>query len=237
MSIVGSELGELIMRNMREKYKSISGYDPIGPQNPKPHFFVKFCMGIGKGIATGTPSISFKTIDVGAGGAPAVNGSGIGKGIKVNSEHMSEMIYTKIRNKILQTYGKTNHGPWPVRDESGVWLKAMTDSIAEAIKEHYGKSIVLSSSHPLVYIGTGKIMEGGFSGIKEQAVTSAIISETSGFNGGFWPTMAQQISLGYIESIHKKATGIVTITGTCSPGESQVCGIPVSGAQGSGVAS
>ena len=56
-----------------------------------------------------------------------------------------------------------------------------------------------------------------------------LVQGAPNFVGVFWPRIAQAISESYVALIEQHSTGMVTITGTCVAGPSQVCGISGSG--------
>lgn len=159
MPAIGPALGALIMNKVDQNMKKISGHSPLSQKNPS--FFIAKCMAIGNGIATGVPVISFITKDSGQSGVPPIPGTGTGIGIKVDSDWYTKELYTKLRKTVLEKYGYTSHDPYPPSDDnSGKYLEAMCKGIAEAVKEHYATAWVLTSAHPLVYMGTGLIGNG-----------------------------------------------------------------------------
>jgi hypothetical protein len=74
-------------------------------------------------------------------------------------------------------------------------------------------------------MGTGAINDGQFSGLVATAIQGSIQSLAFNLEGSFWPTLAQAVSESYVALIEQHSTGMVTITGTCVPSISQVCGI------------
>lgn len=193
-------------------------------------------MAIGNGIATGVPVISFITKDSGQSGVPPIPGTGTGIGIKVDSDWYTKELYTKLRKTVLEKYGYTSHDPYPPSDDnSGKYLEAMCKGIAEAVKEHYATAWVLTSAHPLVYMGTGLIGNGDLTGVSPSAISPLIQSAAPQFKGEFWPIFCKTVAEVHAEAITKHSTAEVTIIGICIPSPGQVCGLPISGS-GSGVA-
>lgn len=234
MPAIPAILFNLIQTKVAQKIEAISGHSPLAQANPA--YFIKMCLALGKGIAEGTPTITFTTVDAGASGVPPLPGVGVGTGIVVDAAFMSEQIYTKVREYVIEDFGKTAHEVWPPSEgNSGHYLKAFTDGISEAVKEHYSTAWTLSSAHPIVYAGTGTVTEGSFSGIIPEAVKSKISEAAPDFTGPFWVRFAQAVAEGYVNGIHNKSTGTVVISGICIPGPSQVCGLPLGGS-GTGVA-
>lgn len=236
MPAIGPVLGQLIEIKIDQYMKSINGKGPMSSlQNPS--YYKEMCKAIASGFAQGTVSVSFTTQDTGLSGVPPVPGAGTGTGIIVDAEYMAKEIYTAIRNKIIEQFGQTTHDPWPPKPgNSGLYLSAISRGIADAVKEHYASAWTLTSVHPFVYMGSGVIKFGNFSGLSAENITNLILSNGPQLKGDFWPTMAAQIAKGYVKGIHERSTGTVTIAGVCVPSISQVCGLPGAGT-GSGVAS
>lgn len=234
MPAVAQALGALIQQKVAANFQKLGGH-PLDQKNPS--YFIAFCLAVGKGIADGTPTISFRTVDTGVAGAPPIPGVGTGVGIKVDSEYMSQKMYEAARTSIKSKLGKTLHEAWPPpKGNTGEWLKALTDGIAEAVKEHYQISWILTSTHPIVYAGSGKIVNGGFFGVQEPRVATTIQVAAPVMKGSYWPDLCQAIAKGYTDGIHNRSTGTVTIAGICVPSPGQACGLPLPGA-GTGAAS
>ena len=237
MPAVPELLTMLVIKHCADKAKALTNVDPRSTKAAS--FFIAFCTAVGKGIAEGTPTVMFTTTDSGFTSAPPVPGVGAGIGIKVNSEYMSMKMYTLLRDEAVKKGSK--HAVWPPPDDNGgKYLRAITDGICEAIKEHYATCWILTSAHPLIYQGTGVIdpQKGSkFSGIQDSAVKSLIISYGPLMKGSMWPKMAESISKAYKDGIENMSTGQVAITGVCVPNISQVCNIPLPQAAGTGVAS
>ena len=239
MPAIGSVLFNLIKGNIHDGMKGLSGTGPLEVLKD-PSYFLEMCSAIGKGIAEGSPVISFITADVGLMGTPPIPAIiGQGFGIKVNEIYMTEKIYTMIRDKIVSAFGSTSHDPWPPTiGNSGQYLKAVAHGIAKSVTEHYkGPTWTLISAHPTIYAGGGEVLHGNFSGLDAGTVKSLILSYSPKLKGPFWPMMAQAIAEGYVDGIHNKSLGTVVITGVCvpTPIPPQICGIPSTGS-GSGTA-
>lgn len=234
MPAIGPVLTQLIMTKMSSNMKAISGTDPMGQKNPA--FFIAFCTAIGNGIALSTKALQFTTQDKGGAGAPPVPGVGVGVGITIDDQHFSKAIYTKARDNVKKQYKKTAHGPWPGNKGSGRFLKAMSDAIAQGVKEHYATSWVLTSTHLQVYAGAGIIGPGSIKGVVAAATQGQIMQFGSSLAGPGFALFAKAIAEAYEETITQKASGKVQITGICVPSLTQVCGLPLSGT-GIGVAS
>lgn len=239
MPVIPPALATLITQNVASNIKNLCGKSPLeGKASP---YFTQLCTAIGLGIGTGTKTLSFQTLDNGFQGMPLVPGLGNGTGLDVDSDYMSEKIYTNIRKAILNKYGSTSHGAWPPSSgDSGLYLRAFSDGIAKSIKEHYKTCWALSSSHPMIYSGEGVIdpAKGNkFTGVNSSEIKSLILSNKGMLKGEFLSDFAEGIALGYQDGIENKTTGKVTITGVCiilvPPAGLQACNIPGTG-QGSG---
>jgi hypothetical protein len=205
---------------------------------PNPQYFMKYAQGVATGIAIGTPSVNFITADTGVMGAPPIPGAGAGIGIIVDALYFEKTCYSLIQQALQAKYNGTSViEPYAslTPTSNGVYLKAICQALGEAIKEHYATCWTLTSVHPLIYIGTGLIVDGAFSGIQQNLVSSSIMGQLSGFNGDFLQTMIDQIALAYKMTIEKMSTGQVAIVGVCVPSPGQICGIGSVGA-GTGVA-
>jgi hypothetical protein len=237
MPAIPEALGGLVLNKVRKNFTAL-GHDPMSGRNPS--YFIEFCTAIGKGIAKGTPTLTFETKDSGATAVPPIPGVGTGVGVKVDSDYMSQKIYTAARNAVIQKFNQTMHDPWPPKEgNSGLYLKALSDGISEAVKEHYSSCWILTSAHPQIYAGSGIINPNSgskFSGVIDSAVAAAITAFGVRMKGPYWPVFCQAVAKGYKDGIENKATGTVTITGICVPSQSQACNIASSGS-GTGAAS
>ncbi len=229
-------LSDLIQTNIDSNFEAIIGTSPLSQANPS--FFIEMTTAIGTGIADGSLAISFTTEDEGLSGSPPVPGTGSGVGIFIDEVAFSQNLYTEIRSSIISTFGSTTHEVFPPssNNTSGLYLKALTDGLALAVKSHFETAWTLTSSHPTIYQGVGEITEGSFSGLDSTLITSEILANSPSLQGSFWPTIAEKIALAYVDTIHNHSVGTVTIAGSCSSGSGQACGIPSTGT-GSGVAS
>jgi hypothetical protein len=150
---------------------------------------------------------------------------------------------------VISKFGGTSHEIWPpAQGNSGEYLKAITDGVAQAVKEHFKTCWVLTSAHSMVYAGQGIIdptkapdepSRNYFKGIEVTPIKSLILASGGKLlKGRFFPDFAEGIAKGYKESMEARSKGMVTIVGVCVPSISppQACNIPMAG-KGSGVAS
>lgn len=240
----GLTLGGLIQTNIDNLMSSVSGsnggaqFQGVHPlQQKNPSYYIAFCNAVGGGLISGGPVIGFTTTDSGVAGSPPVTGAGIGVGIFIDKEFFREQAYTNARNAILAKFSQTVHDPYPPGEENtGQFLDAICNGIATSVHDYYQTAWSLTSVHPQIYQGAGAINDGQFFGLSPSAIASAIESLLPNFQGEFLPDLIQAISEAYVLTITTKAVGTVTITGACVSSDSQVCGIPSSGA-GTGTAS
>jgi hypothetical protein len=218
MPAVGAALAALVQSKVNTRL-SAAGGSPLSQKNPS--HFITMCTAIGMGIINGGPAITFTTSDSGSMGVPTF--------------FVSDL-YTRLRSGIISQFGSTSHDPYPPgADNSGQFLLALCEGINDAIQTYYPTAWTLVSAHPTIYIGTGTISDGNFSGLVASAIGAAIQSGAPAFVGPFWPKLAMAIAESYVALITEHSTGMVTIVGVCVPGPSQVCGISSTGS-GSGVA-
>jgi len=228
MAASGSALAALIQADVDTRMGAVRQVHPLGQKNPS--YYIEMCQAIGNGLITGGPVISFTTNDTGNQGAPLVAGTGAGVGIITDPSFFIQDAYTRIRGYIQADFGRTLHDPYPPsQGNSGEFLLALVTGINDAFMSYYPTAWTLVSAHPQIYSGTGQITNGQFSGLSASAIKSAIMALAPRFHGKFWPRLVQGISESYVELIHNHSTGMVTISGTCVPGPSQVCGIGGSG--------
>jgi hypothetical protein len=231
MPAVGPVLGTLILQKFNSKVGQLGNF--AGPlSTPGAAHTTAFCMAIGNGIALGAPTIPFTTTDSGVAGAPPIPGVGSGVGIKVDAAWFKKDLYENIRQKVIAKYGQTMAVPYPPAgpDDAGKFLEALCDSIADSVKEHFATAWILTSAHPIVYLGSGTISEGHFSGVAPTAVSGAITGAGAlYFTKGFGPDLAKAIGESYSKAIMQHSTGNVTITGVCVPSPTQICGLPIPG--------
>ena len=234
MPAVPSALAALVQSDVDSRMAAIRGYHPLSQKNPM--YYIEFAQAIGKGIIQGGPAITFITNDSGSAGSPLVPGVGAGIGIVTDPTWFIQDLYTRIRNYVIADFGRTLHDPFPPRPgNSGEYLLALCTGINDAVSEYYPTAWTLVSTHPQIYMGTGLIVDGQFSGLIATAIQAEIIEGAPNFIGRFWPRLAQAVSESYVELIEQHSTGIVTITGTCVRVDDQVCNIGSTG-NGSGVA-
>jgi hypothetical protein len=171
-------------------------------------------------------NIAFVTNDTGLSGIPLVPGVGSGTGIITDPTFFVEDLYTRIRSYVIQDFGRTLHDPYPPRpDNSGQFLLALCEGINDAFLSYYPNAWTLASVHPIVYLGSGTINDGQFSGLSAPTIQQDIINGAPNFVGRFWPRLAQAIAESYVALIELHSTGTVTIVGVCIPSLSQVCSI------------
>lgn len=236
MPVSGSALAELIKTNVDNRMAAVlgRGIHPLDQHNP--FYYIEFCDAIGEGIVAGGPVIDFTTNDTGYKGDPLVEGIGAGIGIVTDPTWFIQDLYTRIRNYVIADFGRTVNEPYPPGPtNSGQYLLALCEGINDSFLEYYPTAWTLASTHPMIYQGIGIINDGQFSGLSAIAIQASIESFAPDLRGRFWPRIAQAISESYVLLIEQHATGQVTITGTCSSGISQMCGISGTG-NGSGTA-
>ena len=235
MPLIPSALVALIQTEVNAKMTAIAGHSPLAGANPS--YFIAMCTGIGTGIALGGPTIMFTSNDNGLMGTPPVAGTGAGVGIVVDDAFFAEEIYDTIGTLITAQFGRTLNAPYPPGPgQAGLYTAALCQGIASAVATYFSTAWILTSTDPTIYMGTGTISDGQFSGLVASAIQSAIIAASPVLVGPAWPTIAQAIAESYVATIENHSTGTLTITGTCVPGLTQVCALgPVSGS-GTGVA-
>lgn len=228
MPASGSALAALVQSDVDTRMAAVRGIHPLGQKNPS--YFIAMCQAIGLGIINGGPVIAFITSDSGNQGVPPVPGVGAGVGIITDPTFFIQDMYTRVRGYIMADFGKTSHDPFPPGPtNSGQFLLALATGINDAIMTYYPTAWTLVSAHPQIYSGTGTISNGQFSGLSPSAIGSLIQSGAPTLKGKFWPRLAQAVAESYVALITQHSTGMVTITGVCVPGPSQVCGIGGSG--------
>jgi len=234
MPVIPSVFASLVQSDVDSRMAAIRGYHPLSQKNPM--YYIEFCQAIGMGIVKGAPSILLVTNDSGSAGSPLVPGVGAGIGIVTDPTFFIQDLYTRIRNYVIADFGRTLHDPFPPRPgNSGQYLQALCEGINDAFLSYYPTAWTLVSTHPQIYMGTGLITDGQFSGLIATAIQAEIIQGAPNFIGRFWPRLAQAIAESYVALIELHSTGTVTITGTCVPSDDQVCNIGSTG-NGSGVA-
>lgn len=228
MAASGSVLASLIQSDVDSRMAAIRGHHPLLQKNPS--YFIEFCHAIGIGIIQGGPVIDFHTTDTGNGGEPLVVGTGAGIGIVIDYSFFVQDLYTRIRNYVIQDFGRTLHDPYvPRPGNSGQYLLALCEGIADALSSYYPTAWTLVSTHPQIYMGTGIINDGQFFGLSAPAIQADILAAAPRFIGRFWPRLAQAISESYVLLIEQHSTGMVTITGTCNASIDQICNISSTG--------
>lgn len=234
MAVSPAALAALVQTNVDVRMASIRGFHPLSQRNPS--YFIEFCQAIGLGILQGAPSVTFTTSDSGFMGIPPIPGVGTGVGIVTDPTFFIEDLYTRIRNYVIQDFGRTLHEPYPPSvGGSGKYLLALCEGIDDSFKSYYPTAWTLVSAHPMIYAGVGSVNNGHFSGLSAPAIQADIIANAPRLLGRFWPRIAQAVSESYVELIEQHSTGTVTIVGMCVPSPSQVCSIPSVGV-GTGIA-
>lgn len=234
MSASGATLSSLVLTKVDTRMAAVQGVHPLDQVHP--FYYTTMCTAIGTGIIQAGPVISFVTADSGLKGSPSVPGIGNGTGIITDPTFFVQDLYTRTRGYIIADFGRTTHDVYPPGPKnSGQYLLALCLGINDAILAYYPTAWTLVSSHPTIYTGTGIVNNGNFSGLVATAIKSTIVGLAPTFIGPFWPRLAQAISESYVALIHQHSTGTVTITGSCSPSISQVCGLSGTGS-GSGTA-
>jgi hypothetical protein len=250
MAVDGDLLATVLKARMNAKFKLAASYPgPLAQSDPS--YYLQFCEAVGKGIIDGSAIIDFTTKDVGLAAGPPIAGKGSGVGIKMDKDWFLKNLYIEIREASIGIYGATSHPLWcedwnAANDPSNPlplehcgltpnqynpynFLTAMCEAIAECVSEHNETFRVLQSDHPGVYMGQGKIEEGGFIGLSSSAIASAILGHGPSLSGSFWPILCEKIGNVYARAIMEHSTGEVVIAGTCVPSSSQACGLPGSG--------
>lgn len=235
MAASGAALAALIQTNVNSRMSAVKGHAPLA--QPNPSYYIQFTSAIGTGIISGGPVINFTTTDIGNAGSPLVPGTGAGIGIVTDPTFFVQDLYTRTLGYIIADFGKTSHESYPPSSgNSGEYLLALCEGINDSLLSYYPTAWTLVSDHPEIYMGTGMIADGQFSGLSASAIQSSIVSGASNFTGVFWPRLAQAISESYVALIEEHATGMVTITGTCTSSSSQTCDIGGSSGTGTGTA-
>ena len=236
MPVSPSAFAALVQADVDARMSAVRGYHPLEQKNPS--YYIEFAQAIGLGIIGGGPTIEFITSDSGNSGTPLVPGTGAGIGIVTDPTFFIEDLYTRVRGYVIDDFGRTQHDPYPpAPGNSGQYLLALCEGINDAIMSYYPTAWTLVSANPQIYMGTGTISNGQFSGLVATAIQALIIAGAPNFIGRFWPRLAQAISESYVALIELHSTGTVTITGTCvpSPVPPQVCNIRGTGS-GTGTA-
>ena len=193
MAVSALALAALVKSDVNSRMQNVRGFAPLNQRNPS--YYIEFANAIGMGIISGASTIDFTTTDTGNKGDPLVPGTGAGVGIITDPTFFVEDLYTRVRNYVIQDFGRTLHEPYPPsRGNSGEYLLALCEGINDAILSYYPTSWTLMSAHPEIYMGTGIVNNGQFSGLSASAIQAAIISGAPNFIGRFWPRLAQAIS-------------------------------------------
>ena len=235
MPVSGPVLANLIQTDVDNRMSMVRGTHPLEQKNPA--FYIEFCQAIGLGLILHSHNILFVTNDTGLSAVPFIPGVGVGIGIITDPTFFIQDLYTRIREYVINDFGRTTHDPYPPRPgNSGEFLLALCEGINDAFSSYYPTAWALASVYPIVYLGSGTINNGQFSGLSAQTIQSDIIQGAPNFVGKFWPRLAQAIAESYVALIELHSTGTVTITGICIPSLTQVCSLSGVPGMGSGVA-
>jgi hypothetical protein len=235
MPIIKPAFIETVTSEVAKAMQSVSGVSPLA--QPDPSYFKEMCKGFATGIADGISTLQFETKDAGLGSAPPIPGTGAGVGIKLDTAMLIEFCYTECRNGVIEKFGETAHDPFPPSSgNSGEFLQALIQGIIKATEEAFKSQLTLSSNHPMVYLGAGKILQGKFSGLQAADIADKIVAASPNLKGKAWKDFCLSFGKGFIKGVHEGATSEVVITGVCVPSVAQICAIPMTG-QGQGTVS
>jgi len=225
MAAVGSVLSLLIQAKVDAKFQEIPGaVSPLAQTNP--NFFIDMCNAIAVGIADTTTVINFVTSDTGLSALPLVPGVGASVGLVVDDVFFTEKMYKEVRVQSVLAFGSTGHPVFPP-DPNTSFLEKLCEGIGEAIKEHFATVYTLTSSHAIIYLGTGNANEGDFSGLVAATTETAIFGAATILVGTFWPKLAKAIGIAYVDTIlNHTISNSITITAVCVPSVSQTCELP-----------
>jgi hypothetical protein len=228
MPVIPTVLSALIQTNINANLAALNGQGPLAQKDPS--YFIAMCTAIGTGIATGSPLITFTSSDTGMMGVPPIPGAGTGVGIVVDGSFFEQDLYTRIRGFIIADFGSTTHDAYPPGPmNSGQNLLAVCKGVSDAIVTNFATAWTLTSVDPTIYIGSGMIQNGDFSGLVATAVSGPMVSAAPTLKGAFWPRICQGIAESYVAAIEQHSTGSITLVGVCVPSLAQVCGLPSSG--------
>ncbi len=225
MPVVPAALAALVQANINTRLGAVSGTFPLQQQNPS--YYIAFSQAIGMGIALGAPAFLFTSNDTGLTSVPPVPGVVTGIGIMPDPTFFVQDLYTRMRNYAIEDFGQTAHDPYPPSPgNSGEYLEAICEGINDAFQTLYPTAWILTGVDPIVYLGSGTVENGNFTGIEASAIQSLIVSSAPTLTGPFWPRTAQAISESYAALIQQHSTATVTVTGICIPSIAQICAIP-----------
>ena len=199
-------------------------------------YSVEFFNAIATGVANTINGAQFATSDTGFGGTPPIPGAGTGVGLFVNKPLFVQKLYTEMRASSASCASTLNattgHPAWPPPEDNALLL--MCRGIVDAIDTALRSQAILTSTHPLVYSGTGVITN--LSGFSPSSISNFIKTAANSLQGVCWPFLCAGIGQSCFEIFSNSTTGTLTITGICVPNVSQACNIPRTGS-GSGVVS
>jgi hypothetical protein len=206
----------------------LSGHNPFAQKNTS--YLREFIHSIANTLAVDCLQITAITTDTGLGGFPIIPGAGPAGKMSVVNEPLLGHIYRKVREAVIREFGRTAHEEWPPTQGSGLYLKAIIDCFTQTTTEFYNKQLIITSIHPLVYLGAYKITAGGFKAPQPNIMVSDIMGKAPSLKGRFWPIFVKAFVDGYVEYVQTELTGAGTIVGICVPSLAQVCGTPMVGA-------
>lgn len=225
-----------------------AGWAQIGPRS-NTSYYLEMSQAIGQGISECANEMGFTTVDNGSGGSPSIPGVGLGTGIFPDREVLAVEIYNRIRQK-SKTYAQslgtdTGHPIWdrpynlplnyalPFTPPENNALLIFAKGISESVYECFSTEIILNSNHPFVYLGQGEV--DSYTNIDSSKISGKIYSNSSSLQGVMWPQICDAIGEAVDFTLQNHTVAQVTITGTCSAGGGQTCGVPKSNVQGIGV--
>lgn len=154
---------------------------------------VPFVKAVSAGIVLSIVGKPFTTKDIGT-----IPGVGKGTGVGITGIDANKMVETALKD--MGTYG-TNARP-------------MMKAIMDGTKQHLTLA-TLSSAHPLVFVGTGKVDAGSILVITDEMTinidTQLLLVKANGSNR---KRLAHAIAKGICDEIKSKGTGTVIIVGS-----------------------
>jgi hypothetical protein len=208
----------------RIRTKLLSAWSGIGGQVNSSYAY-EFCDAIAQGLGQSINEAGFITDDTGLRGSPLVAGAGNGAGIFIEKDVFSMEMYQRIQTKSKAFAASLNtqtiNPDWPPPPSNALFR--MTNAIAEATDEVLTTQTILISNHPQIYQGNGIVRE--YTQIDESIISGIIISSSPNLQGVMWPQIADAIAEAYYITLQNHSFAEVTITGSCSSGGGQSCGI------------
>lgn len=227
----------------RIRTKVEAGWSQIGPRQ-NTSYYLDMTNAIGVGIAESINVAGFITVDEGLSSSPLIPGPGLGQGIRPDRGTLAKEIYSRIRAKsqaYAETMGSyTGHPIWNrpytipenyLEEFSPPDINALfilAKGIAESVYECFSTQIILTSTHSRIYFGEG-IVES-YTNIDASLISGKIFSNSSTLQGIMWPQICDAIGEALDFTLQNDTEAQVVITGSCSSGSGQACGIPSTGA-------